>query len=314
MSLLSLAHLLLYRPMQKRFESDPLFQATMLLLHERIPRRQRSMRAPPSSPSTIRFQRSEDAHSRLHKPRHAEPGSAVALERQVHMMITCAGRRLQPLEGPRRHPLARRLHLRQTGHILLHPRRDQRGVLVNRISAHAQRSKHFEAIFSEGRAEFRCRDHDYDTHTRSLFRPKMTSNCAESGNHQPRANAAERSMLPAMRSSSGTACRGRTASAFSNLFVQTEIIRWQGAILCTRRPRFQGERAPWMLHLMVVHGAEIGEVSYETDRMQFIGRGNTVADPQAMSGVLVLSPGRSRTARALCSIRLSPSATDNAGA
>ena len=39
-----------------------------------------------------------------------------------------------------------------------------------------------------------------------------------------------------------------------------------------------------MLHLMVVHGAEIGEVSYETDRMQFIGRGNTVADPQAMSG------------------------------
>jgi len=36
--------------------------------------------------------------------------------------------------------------------------------------------------------------------------------------------------------------------------------------------------------MMVVHGAEIDEVSYETDRMQFIGRGNTVADPQAMSG------------------------------
>jgi cyclic beta-1,2-glucan synthetase len=33
-----------------------------------------------------------------------------------------------------------------------------------------------------------------------------------------------------------------------------------------------------MLHLMAVHGAEIGEVSYETDRMQFIGRGNTVAE------------------------------------
>ena len=71
--------------------------------------------------------------------------------------------------------------------------------------------------------------------------------------------------------------------AFSNLFVQTEIIRQQRAILCTRRPRSQGEQAPWMLHLMAVHGAEIGEVSYETDRMQFIGRGNTVADPQAMS-------------------------------
>ena len=38
MSLLSLAYLLLDRPMQKRFESDPLFQATALLLQERVPK------------------------------------------------------------------------------------------------------------------------------------------------------------------------------------------------------------------------------------------------------------------------------------
>ena len=36
--MLSLAYLLLDRPMQKRFESDPLFQATTLLLQERIPK------------------------------------------------------------------------------------------------------------------------------------------------------------------------------------------------------------------------------------------------------------------------------------
>ena len=38
MSFLSLAYLLLGRPMQKRFESEPLFQATMLLLQERVPK------------------------------------------------------------------------------------------------------------------------------------------------------------------------------------------------------------------------------------------------------------------------------------
>ncbi len=38
MSLLALAYLLLDRPMQKRFEADSLFQATMLLLQERIPK------------------------------------------------------------------------------------------------------------------------------------------------------------------------------------------------------------------------------------------------------------------------------------
>ena len=38
MSLLSLAYLLLDKPMQRRFTSEPLFRATMLLLQERIPK------------------------------------------------------------------------------------------------------------------------------------------------------------------------------------------------------------------------------------------------------------------------------------
>jgi hypothetical protein len=38
MVLLSLAHLLLDRPMQKRFQTDARFQATLLLLQERVPR------------------------------------------------------------------------------------------------------------------------------------------------------------------------------------------------------------------------------------------------------------------------------------
>jgi len=40
-----------------------------------------------------------------------------------------------------------------------------------------------------------------------------------------------------------------------------------------------------------VHGADIGEISFETDRMQFIGRGSTVAAPQAMSAPGPLSGG-----------------------
>src|SRR4030067_926157 len=33
-------------------------------------------------------------------------------------------------------------------------------------------SDHYEAIFSEGRAEFRCRDHDFDTHTEIAVSPE----------------------------------------------------------------------------------------------------------------------------------------------
>ena len=69
--------------------------------------------------------------------------------------------------------------------------------------------------------------------------------------------------------------------AFSNLFVQTEIIEGRRAILCTRRPRSLEEQVPWMFHLMTVHGAD-AEISFETDRMRFIGRGRSVAAPLAM--------------------------------
>ena len=72
--------------------------------------------------------------------------------------------------------------------------------------------------------------------------------------------------------------------AFGNLFVQTEFVPKSSAILCTRRPRYPEERPPWMLHLMVVQGGGLGEICCETDRLKFVGRGGSLASPDAMRG------------------------------
>ncbi len=77
--------------------------------------------------------------------------------------------------------------------------------------------------------------------------------------------------------------------AFSNLFVQTEINEQRNAMLCTRRPRSVDEKTPWMFHLMKVHDAEIVNVSYESDREEFIGRGNNIHQPQVMKRPEALS-------------------------
>jgi len=58
-----------------------------------------------------------------------------------------------------------------------------------------------------------------------------------------------------------------------------------------------------MFHLMVVHGADVGTVSYETDRMQFIGRGRTVANPTAMSGSASLSGSQGSVLDPIVAIR-----------
>ncbi len=285
MSLLSLAHLLLHRPMQKRFESDPLFQATMLLLQERIPKATAFYAhtsdlsehyTPSSAPETpIRVFTSPDTPN---------PEVQLLSNGRYHVMITSAGggySRWKDLAVTRWQEDRTCDNWGTFCYI--------RDVTSGDFWSTAyqptlKRSTHFEAIFSEGRAEFRCRDHDYDTHTEIAVSPDddielrrvRITNRARTRRTIDVTSYAEVVLAPPAADA--------LHPAFSNLFVQTEIIRWQGAILCTRRPRSHGEQAPWMLHLMVVHGAEIGEVSYETDRMQFIGRGNTVAYPQAMSG------------------------------
>ena len=152
-----------------------------------------------------------------------------------------------------------------------------------------KQSEHYEAIFSEARAEFRRRDHEFDTHTEIAVSPEDDIELRRiritNRSHTRRMIDVTSYAEVVLASPAADALH----PAFSNLFVQTEILRPQRAILCTRRPRSQGEQAPWMFHLMAVHGADIGEISYETDRLRFIGRGNTVADPQAMKGSAALS-------------------------
>ncbi len=76
--------------------------------------------------------------------------------------------------------------------------------------------------------------------------------------------------------------------AFSKLFVETEYIPRNNAILATRRPRAEGDPRRWLVHAVADKGlarVERGAVTplqFETDRMRFIGRGRTLDSPAAM--------------------------------
>jgi cyclic beta-1,2-glucan synthetase len=76
---------------------------------------------------------------------------------------------------------------------------------------------------------------------------------------------------------------------FSNLFVQTEFVRSDSAILCTRRPRSEGEMRPWLCHSMVGAEGASNEISWETDRARFVGRCRTPISPAAMEDSSPLS-------------------------
>ncbi|MCX8521652.1 MAG: cyclic beta 1-2 glucan synthetase, partial [Rhodoferax sp.] len=140
----------------------------------------------------------------------------------------------------------------------------------------------YEAIFSEGRAEYRRRDKDFETYSEivvsseddiELRRTRIT-NRSRSRRSIEVTSYAEVVLAPAAADS--------LHPAFSKLFVQTEIVRERQAILCQRRPRSDNEAALCLFHLMAVHGADVQATSYETDRMAFIGRTRSINAPAAM--------------------------------
>jgi cyclic beta-1,2-glucan synthetase len=67
--------------------------------------------------------------------------------------------------------------------------------------------------------------------------------------------------------------------AFANLFVETEFVSQVGALVATRRKRSDDEPPVWAAHVMVVDGESVGELQYETDRANFVGRARSLLDP-----------------------------------
>ena len=92
--------------------------------------------------------------------------------------------------------------------------------------------------------------------------------------------------------------------AFSKLFVQTEVDASLHAVFATRRPSKADDPTPWLFHLVRVPEAGTAEVSYETDRARFIGRGRSTADPEALRGNAALSGSAGPVLDAVAAIRV----------
>ena len=290
MTLLALAYLILDRLMQKRFESDPLVQATALLLQERIPKATAfyspagelsDSRATSNGPQTpVRV---------FTSPNTAVPEVQLLSNGRYHVMITNAGggySRWRDIAVTRWHEDSTRDNWGTFCYL--------RDVATGEFWSTAyqptlERSAASEAIFSEARVEFRGRSHEFDTHVEIAVSPEddIELRRVRITNRSRTRRAIDLTTYAEVVLASSAA--DALHPAFGNLFVQTEILPERQAILCTRRPRSSDEHAPWMCHVIAVHGAEVGRVSYETDRMRFIGRGRTVADPDAMRGGQPLS-------------------------
>ncbi len=219
--------------MQRGSPSDPLFRATELLLQERVPNSVAIFRTP-AEVSGIRANVAANGHggARLHEPATRDPEVHLLSNGRYHVMVTnaaaatAAGRTSRSRAGAK----TRRATAGAPSATCATSRAASSG--RPRISRRRAPADHYEAIFSQGRAEFRRRDaRARDPHRdRRLARGRHR---AAAGHASPTAVAHAHGIELTSYAEVVLAPPAADVAhpAFSNLFVQTEIVRDEQAIL-----------------------------------------------------------------------------------
>jgi len=291
MSLLSLAYLLLDKPMQRRFLADPMLRAAELLLQERVPKATAPVYPHASEARASRPLAAEVAGTMrvLTDPSAAAVEANLLSNGRYHVVVTSAGggySRWHDLAVTRWREDATRDHY---GSFCYIRDVDSGSVWSTAWQPTNKPPKHYEAIFTQARAEFRRSDEQIETYTQISVSPEDDIELRR----VTLTNRSERSRTIEITSYAevvlATQAQDESHPAFSNLFVQTQWVEDHQAIYCTRRPRSAEEQPPWMTHMVMVRGNGVCAPSYETDRMRFIGRQRTLASPAALESKQPLS-------------------------
>jgi cyclic beta-1,2-glucan synthetase len=284
MSLVALNNSLLNGRMERRFHSDPLVQATELLLQERIP--VGVVAAHPRAEEVLsgRVIRSLPGMvTRVYNSANLEtPRTQLLSNGTYHLMITTAGSGYSAC-GRNAVTRWREDVTRDNWGAFVYLRDVRSGTVWSAGHQPVQRRpQSYEVSFSEDKADFWRTDAGIVTHMEVVVsaednaevrRISLTNNSVRTREIEL-TSYAEIVLAPQQADAAHP--------AFSNLFIETEFFAAENALLAHRRQRAREDEKVWAVHAVVAEGDTLGAVQYETDRGRFLGRGHTPADPVAV--------------------------------
>lgn len=281
MSLLSMAYVLLNKPMQRRFIAELRFQATLLLLQERVPKIS-IFYAHTADISEVHPVISDVQVRSIKTPNTSMPEVQLLSNGRYQVMITNSGGGYSHWKDLSVTRWREDSTLDNYGIFCYIKDTESGRFWSNTYHPTLHPPTNYEAIFSQGHVEFRRIDYGFITKTEIVVSPEDDTEMRKIRVTNRTTSVKVLEITSYSEIVMASQASDESHPAFSNLFVQTEIIENYKAIFATRRPRSEGEQSPHLFHLMDVHGAIIEKTTYETDRMQFIGRARTLTHPQAI--------------------------------
>jgi cellobiose phosphorylase len=290
MTLLSLAYTLLNKPMQRRFSETPEYHANELLLQEKIPRipfisNPNEKETTQWSNTNINTPSSNRRYQGLQM--YAAPEIHLISNGRLHVMVSVHGagyinykdiavtrwREDVTLDG-----YGISCYLRDV---------DSKNLWsTTSVPIVAPHNANYSVMFSQGKAEFKRNQNGIVAQTVVTVSPHddvEVRRVSLTNNSGTQARRIELTSYGEVILGSGRT--DAVHRAFSNLFVQTEILKEYNAILCMRKTRTHKEKPMFGFHIMLIHDQKCvdGVSSFETDRHKFIGRNNSMQQPQCMA-------------------------------
>ncbi|MGD0843169.1 MAG: glucoamylase family protein, partial [Geobacteraceae bacterium] len=286
MAFLALTNFLHGNPFPRRFHSDPRVRAFEALLQERIPT------LPPlhlistrqSTPALIGVDQIAPAESTFTTPHTAIPHSLLLCNGRYGLMVTNSGGGYSQWGGQE----LTRWRSDQTcdamGTFCYIHETDPDRVWSNTWHPVGGKVEGYSVNFALDRAVFRRDDNGLHTETEVIVSPEDDAEIRRITLINRTANARSLNLTSYVELSMAPHNADRQHPAFNKLFIQTEALPEQQALLAYRRPRGENDPPLYVAHRLTFE--QTGDDSphekgwqFETDRGRFIGRGRTLANP-----------------------------------
>ncbi len=317
MSLVSINNALSHNVMCERFHAQPVVKSAELLLHERFPERVAAIVPHEPELATIHREEAEIEAPGLEiitSPHTAAPRLRLLSNGRYSVVIDAAGGGFSSFD---RNIMLTRWREDPTSSpygsfIYVHDARKRRTWSSSYQPTKADPDS-YEAIFSPGRAEFKRFDDKIFVHTEITVAPEDDVELRR----VTVTNLSDREREIDVVSYIEPVLHERKADsahpAFNKLFVRSETLPDDDAILCYRRPRTDHEQELFFFHRVTLR-TSYAPVRFYTSRASFLGRNGSQAQPSIFEGggsaVQPLDGNVDPIAALGCTVRLEPAASE----
>ncbi len=285
MSLVAINNYLNNGIMRSRFHREPIVKATEILLEEK---RQSLYISVSKRGYTVMTAKTEMQEEDVHSVRYVNtvapivPVTGYFSNNAYSLMITSDGDGFSNCKGKMLYRFRSDIHA-DTGHYIYI--RDVKEARVWSSAYHPTYTlpEEYQVIFSPNQAEFKRKDGDIKTHTcvtvssnRNLEIRRVTLT-----NHSKEERKLE--LTSYMEVVGDDSMAELSHPAFNKLFIESEFLE-ANSIFLSRRRSSKGQNS-YLMHMVKAGRKTIRNVEYENDRLRFIGRNNTLRNPDAIDSM-----------------------------